>query len=144
MQFLLILLLLFATGYRLAKLVDAKKKKKKKMRTPGLNDNETCVDDTDDEGFNDTKASANAGFSFDSNNNHDSAVANLGSENNNNGFDNDIAISDNQTKYRQFNTLCYEDVRLLIVRNPVAGKQDMLAIKVKLAHYKKANKKPKL
>jgi hypothetical protein len=98
-QFLLILLLLFATGYRLAKLVDAKKKKKKKMRTPGLNDNETCINNTDDKGFNDIKANANAGFSFDSNNNHDSAVINLGSENNNNGFDNDIAISNNQTKY---------------------------------------------
>jgi hypothetical protein len=32
--------------------------------------------------------------------------------------------------------LCYKDIRLLVMQNPIAGEQDMLAIKVKLAHYK--------
>jgi hypothetical protein len=97
-QFLLILLLLFATGCRPTELVDAKKKKKKKkkkkMRTPGLDDDETCANEMDDEGFDDVRAGADADFGFDSDNYHDNAVANFGFENNDDGFDNDIAISD--------------------------------------------------
>jgi hypothetical protein len=97
-QFLLILLLLFATGCRPTELVDAKKKKKKKkkkkMRTPGLDDDETCANEMDDKGFDDVKASADADFGFDSDNYHDNAVANFGFKNNDDGFDNDIAISD--------------------------------------------------
>jgi hypothetical protein len=142
MQFLLILLLLFATGCRPAELVDAKKKQRK--RTPGLNDNKTCTDTTDDEGFNDTEGGADTDFGFDSDNAHNSTVTDLGSEIGNNGSDNNnIAISDNQTEYRQFDTLYYKDVRLLVVRNPVAGERNVLAIEVKLAYYKGAKRKPK-
>ena len=145
MQFALVLLLLFATGCRPAELVDAKKKKKKKKkrRTPGLTDDETCADDTDDEGFDDTEAGAEADFGFDSDDDYDSAVADLGSENDDDGSDDDVAMSDDQTEHRQFETLCYEDVRLLVVRNPVAGERDVLAMEVKLAHHKGAKRRPK-
>jgi hypothetical protein len=64
----------------------------------------------------------------------------LDSENGNNSSDNNITISDYQTEYWQFDTLYYENVRLLVVRNPIAGEQDMLAMEVKLAHYKGAKR----
>jgi hypothetical protein len=53
-----------------------------------------------------------------------------------------FAMSDDQTEHRQFDALCYEDVRLLVVRNPVAGERDVLAMEVKLAHHKGAKRKP--
>jgi hypothetical protein len=49
------------------------------------------------EHFNEIKDNANADFSF--NNNHDSAIADLGSENNN-GSNNDITMSDVETEPR--------------------------------------------
>jgi hypothetical protein len=124
-QFALILLLLFATGCRPAELVDAKKKKR---RRPGFDNNETGADNVSDEGFDDD---------------HDSAVADLGSEDNSDGSDDDVAMSGVETELRQFDALCYEDVRLLVVRNPVAGERDVLAIEVKLAHHKGAKRRPK-
>jgi hypothetical protein len=87
-QFALILLLLFAIGCRLAELVDAKKKKR---RRPGLNDYKAYANDVNDKGFEDAEVSANADFGFDD---HDSAIANLSSENDSNSSNNDIAISD--------------------------------------------------
>jgi hypothetical protein len=88
------LLFLFATRYRPTELVDAKKKKKKRQ-TPGLDNDKTCANNIDDEGFDDAKASANINFSFDSDNNHNSAIANLSSENDNSSFNNNnVAISD--------------------------------------------------
>jgi hypothetical protein len=137
-QFALILLLFFAMGYRPTELVDAKKKKR---RRPGLDDDETGADDVDDEGFDDTEVGADADFGFDDD--HDSAVADLGSENDDDGSDDDVAMSDVETEPRQFDALYYEDVRLLVVRNPVAGERDVLAMEVKLAHHKGAKRRPK-
>lgn len=57
-----------------------------------------------DEGFDDIKVSANADFGF--GNNYDSAVTDLGSENNNDGFNDDIAINDVKTELKQFDALC--------------------------------------
>jgi hypothetical protein len=133
----LILLLLFTTGCRPAELVDAKKKR----QTPGLDDDETCTDNVNDEGFDDTKVSADADFGF--NDDHDSAVADLGSKNDDKGSDGDVATSDVETEVRQFDVLCYEDVRLLAVWNPIAGERDVLAMEVKLAHYKGAKRRLK-
>ncbi|KAH7364055.1 hypothetical protein BKA65DRAFT_603155 [Rhexocercosporidium sp. MPI-PUGE-AT-0058] len=138
-QFALILLLLFATGCRPAELVDANKKKKMR-RWPGLEDDDICDGDVDDNGFEDAEVGADADFGFDD---HDSAVADLGSENDGNGSDDDVAMSDVETELRQFDALCYEDVRLLVVRNPVAGELDLLAMEVKLAHHKGAKRRPK-
>ena len=138
MQFALILLLLFATGCRPAELVDAKKKKR---RRPDLDDDPTGADDVNDEGFDETEDGADADFGFDDD--HDSAVADLGSENNDSGPDDDVAMGDVETEPRQFDALCYEDVRLLVVRNPVAGGRDVLAMEVKLTHHKGAKRRPK-
>jgi hypothetical protein len=133
-QFALILLLLFATGCRPAELVDGKKKR----RRPGLDDN---TDDVNDEGFDDAEVDADADFSF--GDDHDSAVADLDSENDNDGSGDDVAMGGIDTEPRQFDALCYEDVRLLVVRNPVAGERDVLAMEVKLAHHKGAKRHPK-
>jgi hypothetical protein len=65
-----------------------------------------------------------------------SAVADLDSENNDDGSDDDSAMSDVGTEGRQLDALCYEDVRLLAVRNPVVGERDMFVMEVKLAHHK--------
>ena len=91
MQFALTLLLLFATGCRLVELVDTKKKKR---QAPGLDDGETCANDMDDKGFDNTKAGANADFGFDNGNNHDSAIIDLGSENGDDSSDDNVIISD--------------------------------------------------
>ncbi len=137
MQFALILLLLFATGCRPAELVDAKKKKRRRL---SLDDDETSAGDVNDEGSDDADVGADADFGFDD---HDSAVADLGSEHDDNGSDDDVAMNDVETELRQFDALCYEDVRLLVVRNPVAGERDVLAMEVKLAHHKGAKRRPK-
>ncbi|KAH6708818.1 hypothetical protein BKA61DRAFT_579824 [Leptodontidium sp. MPI-SDFR-AT-0119] len=88
-SFALILLLLFATGCRPAELVDAKNKKKR--RWPSLEDDKTGDRNVDDNSFKDAKVGADTDFSFD---NYDSAVANLGSENNSNNSNDDVIISD--------------------------------------------------
>ncbi|KAL5315971.1 hypothetical protein ACEPPN_016845 [Leptodophora sp. 'Broadleaf-Isolate-01'] len=137
-QFALILLLLFATGCRPAELVDAKKKKR---RRPDLDDDAAYADDVNDGGFEDAEVGADADFGFDDD--YDSAVADLGSENDSDGSDDDVDMSDVETELRQFDALCYEDVRLLVVRNPIAGEWDVLAIEVKLAHHKGAKRRPK-
>ncbi len=64
-------------------------------------------------GFNNAKVSVNTDFGF--NNNYNSTIANLGSKNNNNSSNNDITISDVKTELRQFDTLYYKDVCLLVV-----------------------------
>lgn len=94
-----------------------------------------------DKSFGDGEVDADTDFGF--YNDYDSDVADLGSENDSNGFGDDLVISGVKTEVRQFDTPCYEDVRLLVVRNPVAGERDMLAMEVKLAHHKGAKKRPK-
>jgi len=37
---------------------------------------------------------------------------------------------------RHFDAICYEDVRLLVVRSAGSGERDVLAMEVTLAHYK--------
>jgi hypothetical protein len=44
---------------------------------------------------------------------------------------------------RLFDTLCYEDVRLLVVHSPDNSERDVLAMEVKLSHHKGHNKRPK-
>ena len=85
---------------------------KKKRRPSSLNNNETYVNNVNDKGFNNAKASANANFGF--NDDYDSAIIDLGSEINN-GSNDDVAISDVKIELRQFDALYYKDVRLLVV-----------------------------
>jgi hypothetical protein len=62
--------------------------------------------------------------------------------------DYDDAVYDKDTgdytkRKRRYKSLCYEDIRLWIVQNPTPGERDLLAIEIKLKHYKGANRKPK-
>ncbi|KAL5315253.1 hypothetical protein ACEPPN_017905 [Leptodophora sp. 'Broadleaf-Isolate-01'] len=127
----------YADRCRPAELVDAKKKKR---RWPGLKDNETSDGNVNNTGFEDAEAGADGDFGFDD---HDSAVADLGFENDGNSSNNDVAITDGEIELRRFDALCYEDVRLLAVRNPVTGERDVLAIKVTVAHHKGAQRRLK-
>jgi hypothetical protein len=44
---------------------------------------------------------------------------------------------------RKYKALCYEDIRLWIVRNPKPGERDLLAMEVSLRHHKGVDNKPK-
>ncbi|APA11274.1 hypothetical protein sscle_07g060440 [Sclerotinia sclerotiorum 1980 UF-70] len=44
---------------------------------------------------------------------------------------------------REYKALCYEDIRLWIVRNPTPGERDLLGMEITLAHHKGANRNPK-
>jgi hypothetical protein len=44
---------------------------------------------------------------------------------------------------REYKALCYEDIRLWIVRNPNPGERDLLGMEITLAHHKGADRKPK-
>ncbi|KAF4624469.1 hypothetical protein G7Y89_g13700 [Cudoniella acicularis] len=104
--FPLILLFLFATGCRPAELVDVKRRRRQR---PGLDDDETCADDMNDEGFGDAEVGADADFGFDDD--HDSTVADLGSENDDDDLDDDVAMSGVDVELRQFDALYYYNRR---------------------------------
>ncbi|KAH9207655.1 hypothetical protein DL95DRAFT_415442 [Leptodontidium sp. 2 PMI_412] len=91
-----------------------RKEEEDEAALPDLEDDGTGYGDMDDNGFEEAGVGANANFGFD---NHDSAVTNLGSEN--------------------------DDIRLLVVQNPVAEEQDLLAMEVKLANHKGAKRRLK-
>jgi hypothetical protein len=132
------LLFLFATGCRLTELVNVKKKKRQRL---DVNDNSINEDNMNDKDFNEIENNINTDFGFD--NNHDNTIIDLGSKNNNNSFNNNITISDIETESRQFDTLYYKDICLLVVRNLIVKERDILAIKVKLTYYKRAKRRPK-
>ncbi|KAF7865656.1 hypothetical protein EAF04_005822 [Stromatinia cepivora] len=44
---------------------------------------------------------------------------------------------------REYKALCYEDIRLRIVRNPTPGERDLLGMEITLVHHKGADRKPK-
>lgn len=48
-----------------------------------------------------------------------------------------------ESEIRYFDALCYEDVRLLVVRSPESGARDVLAMEITLAHHKGHNRRPK-
>jgi hypothetical protein len=126
----LILLLLFGTGCRPAELVDAKKKRKDtSFDNVDLDDNDlevvdddnTLVIDKSDDGFG---AEDNQEFG--------------GREDH--AFESDVAMSGIREDIRQFDAICYEDIRLLVVRN---GERNMLAMEVTMAHHKGYQRRPK-
>lgn len=47
------------------------------------------------------------------------------------------------TLTRKYKALCYEDIRLWIVRNPTPGGRDLLGMEITLAHHKGADRKLK-
>jgi hypothetical protein len=44
---------------------------------------------------------------------------------------------------RHYDAICYEDVRLLVVRSPGGGERDVLAMEVTIAHHKGHKRRPK-
>jgi len=50
---------------------------------------------------------------------------------------------DPDTVEREYKSLCYEDIRLWIVRNPTQGERDLLGMEITFSHHKGADRKPK-
>jgi len=50
---------------------------------------------------------------------------------------------DPDTVEREYKSLCYEDIRLWIVRNPTEGERDLLGMEITFSHHKGADRKPK-
>jgi hypothetical protein len=114
--FALILLLLFGTGCRPAELVDGRKKRRDGVNSDDddlevANDDEILTTDKSDDGFKTNK-------------------------NDFSGCDNGARQCVSEVDIRQFDAICYEDVRLLVVRSPESGEQDVLAMEITLAHHK--------
>lgn len=55
----------------------------------------------------------------------------------------DEDTGDYTKRKRRYKSLCYEDVRLWIVKNPAPGERDLLAMEIEVKHHKGADKKPK-
>jgi len=51
-------------------------------------------------------------------------------------YEGDGAMSETGEDIRRFAAICYENVRLLVVRNPENKGQDMLAIEATMAYHK--------
>ncbi|TVY90451.1 hypothetical protein LAWI1_G007273 [Lachnellula willkommii] len=132
-QFALLLLLLFGTGCRPAELVDAKKKRKDtSFDDNDLDDNDLeAVDDDDPPVINKSNDGFSAGNSKDIGGCEDNA------------FKGDVAMSGFGEDIRQFDAICYEDVRLLVVYNPDSRERDVLAMEVTMAHHKGHKRRPK-
>ncbi|TVY12529.1 hypothetical protein LARI1_G009432 [Lachnellula arida] len=58
-------------------------------------------------------------------------------------FEGNATMSGVHENIRQFDAICYEDVRLLVVRSPSGGERDGLAMEVKMAHHKGHKRRPK-
>jgi hypothetical protein len=57
--------------------------------------------------------------------------------------DDDYTMLNVETVLQRCKALCYEDISLLVVRNPVCGERDMLAMEITMAHHKGVDRKPK-
>jgi hypothetical protein len=56
----------------------------------------------------------------------------------------DVNINGFEEEIRLYDAICYEDVRLLVVRSLDSGERDMLAMEVTMAHHKGHRRRPKL
>jgi hypothetical protein len=132
-QFALILLLLFGTGCRPAELVDAKKKRKDtSFDDDDLDDNDLEAVDNDDPLVIDK---SDDGFGAEDNMDFSGRESDT--------FEGDVAMSGVGEDVRQFDAICYEDVRLLVVHNPGSRERDVLAMEVTMAHHKGHKRRPK-
>jgi Protein of unknown function (DUF3435) len=82
----------------------------------------------------------------------DNTGSSAGADNDDEDFDaddsNDSGASnggqlDDVDGVRLFDELCYEDIRLLVVRGPGKEGRDVLAMEVKMSHHKGHNRRPK-
>ncbi|KAG4430257.1 hypothetical protein IFR05_014253 [Cadophora sp. M221] len=124
-QFALIMLLLFGTGCRPAELVDARKKRKDDIDSE---DDDLEVFDNDDI------------VAIGKNNDESGPESNKSTSSCDEG---DVAMSGMGEDIRHFDAICYEDVRLLVVRSPDNGGRDVLAMEVTMAHHKGHKRRPK-
>ena len=120
MQFALILLLLFGTGCRPAELVDAKKKRRDDI---GFEDDDFEVVDDDDI------------LAIDKSDDDFSAENNMDLGGCDDALEGDVAMSGVEEDIGHCDAICYEDVRLLVVRSPGREKRDVLAMEVTMAHH---------
>ncbi|TVY14767.1 hypothetical protein LARI1_G008250 [Lachnellula arida] len=132
-QFALILLLLFGTGCRPAELVDAKKKRKDtEFDDDDLDDDDLEVIDDDDTLVDKSNNGLGAKDNKESGSREDDA------------FEGDITMSGLHENIRQFDAICYEDVRLLVVRSSGSRERaNLLAMEVTMAHHKGHKRRPK-
>jgi hypothetical protein len=126
----LILLFLFGIRCRPAELVDAKKKRKDtSFDNVDLDDNDLEVVDNDNTLVIDK---SNNGFGAEDNQEFGSRKDYT--------FESNIIMSGIREDIRQFDAICYKDIRLLVVRN---SKRNILAIEVTIAYHKKYQRRPK-
>lgn len=122
----MILLLLFGTGCRPAELVDAKKKNKGDIDFE--DDDLEVVDGDNIHAVN----KGDGSFGAETLSGRDDEAS-----------EGDVAISGVEEDVRHFDAICYEDVRLLVVRNPGSEERDVLAMEVTMAHHKGHKRRPK-
>jgi hypothetical protein len=108
-----------------AELVDAKKKRKDDI---GFEDDDFEVIDDDD-----ILAVNKSDDGFGAENNKDLSGR----------LEGDVAMSGVEEDIRHFDAICYEDVRLLVVRSPGSEERDVLAMEVTMAHHKGHKRRPK-
>lgn len=118
-----LILLLFGTRCRLAELVDGRKKRRNEVNSED-DDLEVVSDDNVLAADKSDTASQTENYNFSARD--DATRPGVGEE--------DI---------RQFDAICYEDVRLLVARSPGSGERDVLAMEITLAHHKGHKRRPK-
>jgi hypothetical protein len=130
-MFATIMLLLIYTGCRPTELTNASTKKKLKTRpdTDGAYSSTAAGTDTDEAFVNPNSLDDPDYEQEDPWDNDDNAE-----------YDETYEI---ESSIREYKALCYEDIRLWIVQNPVAGVRDLLAMEITFSHHKGADKKPK-
>jgi hypothetical protein len=51
-------------------------------------------------------------------------------------INNDNAVSDVELMVRYYNAICYKDISLIVVWNPMHSERDVLAMEVTMAYHK--------
>lgn len=121
-QYPLLLLLLSGTGCRPAELVDARRRRKDDISA----DNGEVV--AQDKSSHDSGAVTDKDFTG-----HDGYAQ----------VDFDLDTSGVEEDVRRVDAICYEDVRLLVVRSPDSRGRDVLAMEVTMTHHKGHKRRPK-
>lgn len=122
------MLLLIYTGCRPAELVDGSKRRKGTKRTRQSEEDDRSVLSLDKEEYTNDRCDPV----------YDQADPWLDQANSD-------YVDDKQSELeaRDYNALCYEDVRLWVVQNPTVGERDLLAMEITFAHHKGADRRPK-
>lgn len=137
LSFATIMLLLIYTGCRPAELVDAQRKNANASGQVGekaTSRKQKDADDNWDSGYESMDEPGDGNPVYDRpdpwTNLHDPDY-------------NDVHEDNAEDLVRTYKALCYEDVRLWIVKNPTSDERDLLAMEITLSHHKGADRKPK-